>query len=63
LEAHENSAPIIFSGKYPVQPKSNMLVMFPGILTHEVPATEARRMVLVMNLHQQATFDNVRLAA
>ena len=63
LEAHENSAPIIFSGKYPVQPKSNMLVMFPGILTHEVPATEARRVVLVMNLHQQATFDNVRLAA
>jgi len=62
LEAHDNSAPIIFSGKYPVQPKSNMLVMFPGILTHEVPATEGRRVVVVMNLHQQATFAKVQLA-
>ena len=62
LEAHDNSAPIIFSGKYPVQPKSNMLVMFPGILTHEVPATEGRRVVVVMNLHQQATFANVQVA-
>jgi hypothetical protein len=61
LEAHDNSAPIIFSGKYPVQPKPNMLVMFPGILTHEVPATEGRRVVVVMNLHQQATFANVQL--
>lgn len=62
LEAHEDSAPIIFSGKYPVQPKPNMLVMFPGILTHEVPATEGRRVVVVMNLHQQATFANVQFA-
>jgi hypothetical protein len=62
LEAHDNSAPIIFSGKYSVQPKSNMLVMFPGILTHEVPATEGRRVVVVMNLHQQATFANVQVA-
>ena len=59
LEAHENSAPIIFSGKYPVQPTTNMLVMFPGILTHEVPATQGRRVVVAMNLHQQATFANI----
>ena len=32
LEAHENSAPIIFADKLHIKPKPNMLVMFPGIL-------------------------------
>jgi len=36
-----------------------MLVMFPGILTHEVPATKGRRVVVAMNLHKHATFANV----
>jgi hypothetical protein len=33
--------------------------MFPGILTNEVPATQGRRVVVAMNLHQQATFANI----
>jgi hypothetical protein len=60
LEAHSDSAPIIFAGKYPLQPQPNMLVMFPGILTHEVPATKGRRVVVAMNLHKQATFASVK---
>ena len=61
LESHADSAPIIFAGKYPLQPTPNMLVMFPGILTHEVPATKGRRVVVAMNLHKHATFANVTL--
>ncbi len=60
LETHPDSAPIIFAGKYPLQPQPNMLVMFPGILTHEVPATQGRRVVVAMNLHKLATFANVK---
>ena len=59
LETHPDSSPIIFAGKYPLQPTPNMLVMFPGILTHEVPATKGRRVVVAMNLHKHATFANV----
>lgn len=61
LETHPDSAPIIFSGKYPLQPQPNMLVMFPGILTHEVPQTKGRRVVVAMNLHKQATFAGAKV--
>jgi hypothetical protein len=59
LEVHENSAPIIFSGKLHVQPKPNMLVLFPGILQHEVPATDGRRVVVAMNMNKRAIFDGM----
>ena len=59
LEAHENSAPIIFSGKLHIQPKPNMLVLFPGILQHEVPATDGRRFVIAMNLNKRAIFEGL----
>ena len=59
LEAHEDSAPIIFADKFHVKPKPNMLVMFPGILVHEVPATSGRRVVVAMNLQKRAVFDAV----
>ena len=59
LEVDESSAPIIFAGKLAVKPKPNMLVMFPGILMHEVPATEGRRVVIAMNLNKRATFDTL----
>lgn len=60
LEAHEDSAPIIFSGRLNIKPKPGMLVLFPGILTHEVPATSGRRVVLAMNLNKRAVFDGVK---
>ena len=56
LEVHENSAPIIFSGKLHVQP---MMVLFPGILQHEVPATDGRRVVVAMNMNKRAIFDGM----
>jgi hypothetical protein len=59
LEAHEDSAPIIFAGKFHVKPKPNMLVMFPGILIHEVPATTGRRVVVAMNLQKRAVFEGI----
>ena len=59
LEEHEDSAPIIFSGKLNIQPKPNMLVLFPGILVHEVPATSGRRVVVAMNMNKRAVFDSV----
>ena len=59
LEVHENSAPIIFSGKLHVQPKPNMMVLVPGILQHEVPATDGRRVVVAMNMNKRAIFDGM----
>lgn len=60
LDADEASAPIIFGGKLAVKPKPNMLVMFPGILVHEVPKTEGLRTVIAMNINKKAMFDNVK---
>lgn len=59
LEAHPDSAPIIFAGKLNVKPTPGMLVMFPGILNHEVPATDGRRVVIAMNLNKRALFDRL----
>lgn len=56
LEVDENSAPIIFSGRVAVQPKKNLMLMFPGILEHEVPQTTDRRVIVAMNLNKRATF-------
>jgi len=50
LEADKDSAPIIFSGQYKIQPEVGMMVLFPGILNHEVPRNSGRRVVLAMNL-------------
>jgi hypothetical protein len=56
LEADEGCAPIIFAGRHVHQPKPETLVIFPGILDHEVPATPGRRVVVAMNLSKQAVF-------
>jgi len=34
--------------------------LFPGILVHEVPETEGRRVVVAMNLNKRALFDSVK---
>ncbi|APW43882.1 hypothetical protein [Rhodoferax saidenbachensis] len=56
LEAEPGCAPIVFGGRVPVQPVPGTLVLFPGILTHEVPPTAGRRVVVAMNLHKKAMF-------
>jgi hypothetical protein len=57
LEADEGCAPIVFANKVAVQPKPNMLIMFPGILLHSVPNNSAgKRTVLAMNMHKFPSF-------
>ena len=56
LEAEENCAPIIFANKILVQPKPNMLIMFPGMLVHSVPKNTGNRVVLAMNMHKFPSF-------
>ena len=55
LEAEDGCAPIVFGGRMAVQPQPGMLVLFPGILDHEVPPTAGRRVVIAMNLHKVST--------
>ena len=60
LEADPDCAPLVFDGGVKVQPVPGMLVMFPGILNHEVPATEGKRTVVAMNLNKLATFEKLQ---
>jgi hypothetical protein len=59
LEAHPDSSPIVIAGKLNIKPKPGMMVMFPGILNHEVPATSGRRVVVAMNLNKRALFERI----
>lgn len=43
-------SPIIFEGDLKVYPENGMLVLFPAMLHHEVPPTDARRTVISMNV-------------
>ncbi len=54
LEAEPGSAPIVFDNGYQIQPENGLLVLFPGILNHHVPATPGRRVVVSMNLFKMA---------
>jgi hypothetical protein len=61
LEAAPDCSPIVIAGKLNIKPLPGMMVMFPGILNHEVPATTGRRVVVAMNLSKRALFQNVQL--
>ena len=50
LETEKDCAPIIFSGEHAVQPQSGSMILFPGILNHEVPRNTGRRTVLALNI-------------
>lgn len=56
LEAEEDAAPIIFGDGLMVKPQPGLLVMFPGILLHQVPANHARRVAVAMNLQKLPKF-------
>ena len=49
VDCEEGSAPLKFYGKS-IVPKNGALVIFPGIVRHEVLPTETNRIVLSMNL-------------
>lgn len=59
LEADEDCAPIVFEQDFRFQPRAGAMVMFPGILTHEVPRNTSRRVVLAMNLFKRAVAPGV----
>ena len=50
VDIEENSSPIKFPPELEVFPKNDMLVIFPGIVDHEVLPTNGRRIVIAMNL-------------
>jgi hypothetical protein len=56
LEADEGCAPIVFSRSLAIHPEPRSMVLFPGILTHEVPANKGRRVVISMNLFKRPAF-------
>ena len=59
LEAQADCAPIIFADSMSIQPVSETLILFPGMLNHSVPLnTGARRVVLAMNLQKIPSFPN-----
>ncbi len=49
LEMEEQSSPIIFENSFSVSPTSGSLVFFPGHLSHHVPATQGKRVIVVIN--------------
>jgi hypothetical protein len=55
LEADEDCAPIIFANHFQFQPKTGHMVLFPGILNHEIPENNGRRTVVAMNLCKRTT--------
>src|SRR5476651_2256928 len=56
LEADERCAPIILSRTVKVQPKPGSMILFPGIIKHEVPPNKGRRVVISMNLMKRPVF-------
>lgn len=50
LDIDENGAPLVFEGNTEIKPNKNDIVIFPGWVTHEVPRTKGRRLVVAMNL-------------
>jgi len=50
VDVEPGCAPIIFEGTLEVHPENGMLVIFPAILHHEVPPTNARRTVISANI-------------
>ena len=53
VDVEPGCAPIIFEDEVKVYPENGMLVIFPAILHHEVPKTDARRMVVSMNIDKR----------
>lgn len=56
LEVGDDSAPIIFGNSISVKPVPGLLVLFPGILLHSVPANKDKRVVLAMNFNKIPAF-------
>ena len=52
VHVEEGASPIIFEGEEPIYPKNDTLIIFSSNLYHEVPPTDAERIVMCFNLIQ-----------
>jgi len=50
IDVAEDSSPMIIEGRIKIKPENGLLVIFPGILDHEVPKTKGKRTVLSLNV-------------
>ena len=50
VDVEDDCSPIVFGGTLTITPKSGMLIIWPGLLHHEVPPTNSRRTVIGMNI-------------
>lgn len=55
LEMGPAAAPLVLGGDYAHSPKVGEMLLFPGLMDHEVPVTEGRRVCVAMNLTKFAT--------
>lgn len=49
VEADPGSSPIVFENKYPIVPKSSMLILFSGSLAHHVPIMESESLRTILS--------------
>ena len=50
IDVDDDCAPIIFENNTFIQPKSNMVILFPGSVLHYVPRTKGKRILMSYNL-------------
>lgn len=55
IRVTEKSSPIVFENKLKVQPKDGMLVLFPGIINHNVFPTKDKRIAFAANFVKTQT--------
>lgn len=51
LDMQDDAAPIVFENDHKIYPSTGTVIVFPGILSHEVPLTTSKRMVIGMNIN------------
>jgi hypothetical protein len=50
IDVDDTSSPIIFEKSLTIQPKPNMIILFPAMVYHEVPKTLGKRILTSYNL-------------
>ena len=52
INVDKDSAPIILEDEVEIQPEPGLLLIFPGVIYHKVPATKSFRRLMSMNLEK-----------
>ena len=50
IDVEDDCSPIIFEDEISITPENGLLLVWPSILSHEIPPTKGRRMCISMNL-------------